>query len=74
MALWVLISFEAVAQGGTTEAILFSQTIFGQTQAASSQSRNTARLDRTIQRYCLDCHNDELKTANLSLDRVDLGR
>jgi len=74
MALWVLISFEAVALGGTTEAILFSQTSFGQTQAASSQSRNTARLDRTIQRYCLDCHNDELKTANLSLDRVDLGR
>ncbi|HEY2845570.1 MAG TPA: DUF1587 domain-containing protein, partial [Bryobacteraceae bacterium] len=36
--------------------------------AASSAAAHRATLDR----YCVTCHNDKLKTANLSLQNLDL--
>jgi len=39
-------------------------------KAAPSTSSQRALLDR----YCVGCHNDRLKTAGLALDRVDLSR
>ena len=39
---------------------------------AATQMRSTYRA--TIDRYCATCHNDRLKTANLSLQGLDLAR
>src|SRR5579862_9801272 len=50
-----------------------------QPQAASSQSSSAADVvssasnaRRVLDRYCVTCHNDRLKTADLRLDRLDV--
>lgn len=47
-------------------------------EAATSQSDATADdsvagYRDTLNRYCVTCHNEKLKTANLTLDLVDVG-
>ena len=41
-------------------------------QAAAPRLNRTARLARALlDRYCVTCHNQRLKTGGLSLDTVD---
>jgi len=54
-------------------------TMTGWLPAAGPQSSGTASPDvtqyRTVMtRYCLGCHNEKLKTADLSLENVDVGK
>src|SRR5690349_11013895 len=36
------------------------------------QSPVTAQYSATLNRYCVTCHSDKLKTANLSLETIDV--
>ncbi|AGA25549.1 DUF1592 domain-containing protein [Singulisphaera acidiphila] len=60
---WTLILFVA---GG------FNGVCAAQSQAdrTSSPSPDRAGLDRFVNRYCVDCHNSEAKTAGLDLDSI----
>lgn len=40
--------------------------------AASSATKDTAAVQRVVNRYCVTCHNEELMTGSLRLDNVDL--
>jgi hypothetical protein len=42
--------------------------------APAAQSPATSSQRQFIDRYCLTCHNDRLKTGGLSLERVDVSR
>src|SRR5262245_14686974 len=43
--------------------------------APAAQSPSSATNTRVIiDKYCLTCHNERLKTAGLALDRLDAGR
>src|SRR5688572_25372824 len=44
---------------------------FGGAQGAPSDSRG-AKQRALLDQYCVTCHNDRTKTANLSLEQVDL--
>ena len=48
----------------------------GQMTARASQvaslSPSTPTLEQTLNKYCVTCHNDTLKTAGLAIDRLDL--
>ena len=37
-----------------------------------AQGSETELLESTVRRYCVTCHNDRLRTAEFSLDGVDL--
>ena len=37
-----------------------------------AQGNETELLESTVRRYCVTCHNDRLRTAEFSLDGVDL--
>jgi mono/diheme cytochrome c family protein len=40
--------------------------------AQSAPPRDSAQYAATLNRYCVGCHNDKQKTANLSLEKLDL--
>jgi mono/diheme cytochrome c family protein len=40
---------------------------------AASASPANAQYQALMTRYCVSCHNERLKTGNLSLDKIDLG-
>jgi len=40
--------------------------------AASTAPPASAAHKATVDRYCVTCHNDRLKTAGLALDRIDI--
>ena len=42
--------------------------------ASSGQSTATSSQRQFLDRYCATCHNDRLKTAGLSLERLDVSR
>ena len=42
-------------------------------QVTGGGGASTASLQRLIDRYCVTCHNEELNTASLRLDNVDVG-
>ncbi len=42
--------------------------------AASSQAETGAAEQALLDRYCVTCHNDNLRTAGLTLDTVDVAR
>jgi hypothetical protein len=47
----------------------------GQSPRSAAPPKGAAATHRaTIDRYCVGCHNDRLKTANLSLQQLDLAR
>jgi hypothetical protein len=49
--------------------------VFGQavsTTASAPASRSAAAERALLDRYCVTCHNDKLKTANFSLQNLDL--
>ena len=50
-------------------AYLQAQTPAGTPAAASA---GQAAAQQTLQRYCISCHNERLKTGSLALDGVDL--
>lgn len=55
--------------------LLIAAPIFGTAVAANEQSVDSAAEYRdTLNRYCVTCHNEKLKTANLMLDWVDVGK
>src|SRR5215510_6938199 len=39
-----------------------------------AQSPATSSQSQFVDRYCVTCHNDRLKTGGLSLERVDVSR
>src|SRR5499426_956288 len=45
-----------------------SLVAYSQTRSSPTAASQRALLDQ----YCVTCHNDRLKTANLSLERLDL--
>ena len=41
--------------------------------AAQANGTASASIDRSlVDKYCVTCHNEKLKTGNLALDKVDL--
>jgi hypothetical protein len=53
--------------------ISFTLMIFGSFTVQSQQSSaNADAYQNTLNRYCVTCHNETLKTANLMLDKIDL--
>src|SRR5687767_8445923 len=43
--------------------------------AASSASQSTGAAGRSVlDRYCVSCHNERVKTADLMLDRADIAQ
>src|SRR5580704_11739571 len=49
---------------------LFAGAAFGFQQTTPSASPATP-AGELVNKYCVSCHNQKLKTANLSLDRAD---
>src|SRR5579863_3699531 len=43
-----------------------------QAQQASSTPENVSSSRALLNRYCVTCHNERLKTAGLTLDRADV--
>src|SRR5947208_17099720 len=41
-------------------------------RAALTDNRDVQRPRATLDQYCVTCHNDRLKTSNLSLEHLDL--
>src|SRR6478672_1919737 len=60
--------------GNTFAGGVLAVAILGASQAASPQAGapDTARHRATLDQYCVTCHNDRLKTSNLSLEKLDL--
>ncbi len=51
----------------------FSAVSYAQAQQSSTEADNTVASYRSVMdRYCVSCHNDTLKTANLMLDKADI--
>ena len=50
----------------------FAVVAFTQPTAAIAQPAGADLLESTVDRYCVTCHNDRLRTAGLSLDGHDL--
>jgi hypothetical protein len=46
--------------------------ILGASQTAPPNNADAARHRATLDQYCVTCHNDRLKTSNLSLEHLDL--
>jgi mono/diheme cytochrome c family protein len=57
----------AVAVGSTVPHAAAPQ------QPAASASPANAQYQALMTRYCVNCHNDRLKTGSLSLEKIDLG-
>ncbi len=57
-----------------TLVLSFSLYAGGMGVASAEEKASTASIQRVIDRYCVTCHNEELKTGNLRLDDVDLSR
>src|SRR6476646_3202402 len=49
---------------------LFGLAIVGASQAAPPA--NAPKHRATLDQYCVTCHNDRLKTSNLSLEKLDI--
>ena len=45
----------------------------GAVQVSTHVSAEASALRATVDRYCVTCHNERLKTAGLTLDRLDSG-
>jgi Protein of unknown function (DUF1592)/Protein of unknown function (DUF1588)/Protein of unknown function (DUF1587)/Protein of unknown function (DUF1585)/Protein of unknown function (DUF1595)/Planctomycete cytochrome C len=60
--------------GSTFLGGVFAFAILGASQAAppAAGSSEAARHRATLDQYCVTCHNDRLKTSNLSLEKLDL--
>src|SRR5579871_5461842 len=56
------------AIGGLLTLLLAAPEAAQQPAGESAAARHRATLDA----YCVTCHNDRLKTSNLSLERLDL--
>ena len=56
-----------------TIALIFACIlILASSSGSIAQVPQGAAYAGTVNRYCVSCHNDKLKTANLSLEKVDL--
>ena len=58
----------AVAGAALVAGVLSARTASAQTQDAAAPEL----LDATLSRYCITCHSDRLRTADLSLEQLDL--
>src|SRR5437762_525537 len=43
-----------------------------QPQSAGTDSQSAAPYRTALNRYCVTCHNEQLKTANLMLDKMEV--
>lgn len=74
------LSRSIVMPAGLALALSISLYAGGMRQASATESTpggaraSTVGLQRIIDRYCITCHNEELKTGSLRLDNVDLAR
>src|SRR5688572_10588512 len=65
-ALWLAVSSCAFG-------LVFMAKVDGQTTAPRAAATTSAQTHRAVlDQYCVTCHNDRLKTANLSLQGLDL--
>ncbi len=62
---------QAAGRGPSPGSFVASATPFGDAQRAPSDSRG-AKQRALLDQYCVTCHNDRAKTANLSLAELDL--
>src|SRR5690349_7545946 len=51
---------------------LFSATAADYSSAAAQSPSNLANYADTLTKYCVVCHNDRLRTADLTLEKADL--
>src|SRR5262245_24898641 len=61
-----LFPFARVVTLGFVAVVMLSVCPYAQTTAPASSPR------RLVDRYCVTCHNERLKTANLRLDGIDV--
>ena len=71
LALTLAVCLHAV---GLRQAAAQNKAPGTQSQRSANAATAEARYERLIESYCVECHNEELKTANLRLDNVDLAR
>ena len=65
---WLLaIALGAIA-AGQARAFQSAPTTSAVTSGSDAATAHTA----TLNRYCVTCHNDKLKTAELSLEKLDI--
>ena len=64
-----------MARRGLTPTLVEFTLIVSVLGAVGAARADAQALSRDLlDRYCVTCHNDRLKTANLLLDHVDLGQ
>ncbi|MFP6617401.1 MAG: DUF1592 domain-containing protein, partial [Candidatus Hydrogenedentota bacterium] len=64
--------FGFLLESGELRLASAQEAAASQTQSGNSGSTPPAAYGRLIERYCVTCHNEELKTGNFRLDDVDL--
>ena len=76
VGVWAALSVMSVSgQSGVTRAQTASAPAPGPTAEADATRRPTPSIDTQrplLDRYCVTCHNDRVRTANLSLQGLDL--
>ena len=70
------VGFVVAAAGGPAHLRAAASSPAGppQQQTASPGAYEPARVRTLLDRYCVTCHNDRLRTAGLTLDALDAGR
>src|SRR5215467_919081 len=51
---------------------ILAAAILGASQTSPPSNADATRHRATLDQYCVTCHNDRLKTSNLSLEHLDL--
>lgn len=65
VALWFALALSAFG-------VVFMATVEGQSTAPRAATTPAMTQRALLDQYCVTCHNDRAKTANLSLERLDL--
>ena len=63
-----------IGLAGLAATLFFSVHVNAQQNAASAGATAAANPRQFLDRYCVSCHSDKLKTAGLSLAQVDLSK
>ena len=66
--------WSAVARGPVVAVALSASALVAPVGAQTASDASAELLDGTLQRYCITCHNDRLRTGGLSLADLDLTR
>ena len=68
-----LLAMVGVSQFAATGATPLSRVAAASPQPVASAPSSAAEVRALLDRYCVTCHNQRLKTAGLELDRLDPG-